>query len=57
VKVDNAGAKYVSAADHGIGDECLTSTLQPIDQLTVERVEIGMNELGSLEGRHFGDVF
>jgi hypothetical protein len=27
VKVDNAGAKYVVAADYSIGDECLTSAL------------------------------
>ena len=38
VKVDNAGAKYVVATDYGVGDECLTATLQPIDQFTVERV-------------------
>ena len=43
VKVDNAGAKYVVATDHGVGDECLTSALQPIDQLTVKRVEMKFN--------------
>jgi hypothetical protein len=40
MKVDNASAKYVVAVDYGVGDECLTSALQPIDQLTVERVEM-----------------
>lgn len=32
VKVDNAGAKYIVAADYGVGQKCLTSSLQPIDQ-------------------------
>jgi len=43
VKVHNAGAKYVVAADYGVGDECFTSALQPIDQLTVKRVEMNFN--------------
>jgi hypothetical protein len=43
VKVDNTGTKQVVAADHSVGDECLTSALQPIDQLTVERVEMKFN--------------
>jgi hypothetical protein len=43
MKVDNAGAKHISAADYGIEDESLTSALQPIDQLTVKRVEMKFN--------------
>jgi hypothetical protein len=43
MEVDNAGAKYVVPADYGVGDECLTSALQPIDKFTVERVEMKFN--------------
>ena len=43
MKVDNASAKHIVAADYGVGDECLTSALQPIDQLTVERLEMTFN--------------
>ena len=41
MKVDNAGAKHVVAADYGVGDECLTTAR--IDQLTVERIEMKFN--------------
>lgn len=43
VKVDNAGAKHIVAADYGVGEKCLTSSLQPIDQLTVNCVEMKFN--------------
>ena len=43
MKVDNAGAKHVVAADYGVGHECFTSALQPIDQLPVERIEMKFN--------------
>jgi hypothetical protein len=31
------------AVNYGVGDECLTSALQPIDQLTVKRVKMKFN--------------
>ena len=43
MKIDNAGAKHISAVDYGIGYECLTSALQSIDKLTIKRVEMKFN--------------
>jgi hypothetical protein len=40
MKVDNASAEHAVAVDYGVGDECLTSTLQPINQLTIERIQM-----------------
>jgi hypothetical protein len=40
MKVDNAGAKHISATDYGIGDKSVPTTLQAIDKLTVEHVEV-----------------
>ena len=40
VEVHDAGAQHIAAADDGVGDECLASALQPIEQLAVERVEV-----------------
>jgi hypothetical protein len=43
MKIDNAGAKHISAVDYGIGDVCFTSALQSIDKLTIKRVETKFN--------------
>src|SRR5579864_4373293 len=40
MKVHDAGAQHVAAADYGVGEKCFTSALQPIDQLAVERIEM-----------------
>jgi len=43
VEVHDTGAQHVAAADDGVGDECLTSALQPIEQLAVERIEMSFD--------------
>jgi hypothetical protein len=40
VEVHDARAQQVAAGDHGVRDECLTATLQPIEQRAVEGIEM-----------------
>ena len=40
MEVDDAGAQHVAAADDSVGDECLASALQPIEQLAVDLIEM-----------------
>ena len=46
MKVDDAGAKHVLAADYGVGDECLTTALQPIDAPTEETFARILDHIG-----------
>src|SRR5712691_446797 len=39
-EVDDAGAEEVGTVDHGVGDEDLAVTLEPLEQLLVDAVEL-----------------
>ena len=40
VEVDDAGAQHVAAGDDRVRDEDLAAALQPVEQRSVERVEL-----------------
>src|SRR5215472_18571500 len=40
MEVDNASAQRIPSVHDGVGDESLTAALQPVQDFTVERIEI-----------------
>jgi hypothetical protein len=43
MKIHYARTQYVSAVNHRVGDKCLIPSLQPIEQLAIQRIKIGFD--------------